>query len=251
MKHGCALALLLAVGLAVMAGGGASRAQAPPDLTGVWTDYVDPQQPNPLAGGQGGLAPGLPFTDEARRKSDAYRKLVSTSGDTPGGFCLGPGMPSLVLGGATYPMEIVQRPEQITILYELHNDVRRIYFGARNAPESDRLPFRNGYSTGRWEGDTLVVDTTHLVEQVDQRYPHSAQARVVERYHLATGAKGERVLVIDVTMTDPVFYTKPVAFQKQWMAVANGHLLPYDCAEEPWRLRLEQLERAAAGPAAR
>jgi hypothetical protein len=223
------------------------QAQSPPDLTGVWTDYVEPQQPNVLAGGQGGLAPDLPFTDEARRKSDAYRKLVGPTGDTPGGFCLGPGMPSIVLGGATYPMEIVQRPEQITILYELHNEVRRVYLGARNAPEADRLPFRNGYSSGRWEGDTLAVDTTHLVEQVDARYPHSAQARIVERYRLTTGAKGERVLVIDFELTDPLFYTKPVTGQKKWMAVPNGHLLPYDCAEEGWRQRLEELERRSAG----
>jgi len=239
--------MLMAAAAAATAGGARLVAQAPPDLTGVWTDYVDPKEPNPLAGGQGGLAPGLPFTEEARRKAEAYRKLVAPTGDTPGGYCLGPGMPSIVLGGATYPMEIVQRPEQITILYELHNDVRRIYFGARNAPESDRLPFRNGYSSGRWQGDTLVVDTTLLVEQVDARYPHSAQARVEERYHLTTGAKGERVLVIDFTMTDPGFYTKPVTGQKKWMAVPNGHLLPYDCAEEGWRQRLEQLERGGAG----
>ena len=238
--------LCCALLIAVVAGGPrASEAQRLPDLTGVWTDYVEPGQPDVLAGGQGGLAPGLPFTEEARRKSDAYRKLVAGTGDTPGGFCLGPGMPSLVLGGATYPMEIVQRPEQITILYELHNEIRRIYFGARNAPDADRLPFRNGYSSGRWEGETLIVDTTHLVEQVDARYPHSAQARVVEQYRLTTGAKGERVLVIDFTLTDPVFYTRPVTAQKKWMAVTNGHLLPYDCAEEGWRQRLEQLERAA------
>ena len=247
MKQDWAVAVLIVAGLAAIAGDALVTAQAPPDLTGVWTDYVDPQQPATGAGGQGALAPDLPFTDEARRKSDAYRALVKAGGDTPGGFCLGPGMPSIILGGATYPMEIVQRPEQITILYELHNDVRRIYFGARNTPETDRLPFRNGYSSGRWEGDTLVVETTHLVEQVDQRYPHSARARVVERYRLTAGAKGERVLVIDFTLTDPVFYTKPVTGQKQWMAVPGGHLLPYDCAEEGWRRRLEQLEEAAAG----
>jgi hypothetical protein len=54
------------------------------------------------------------------------------------------------------------------------------------------------------------------------------------------------VLVIDFEMTDPLFYTKPVTGQKKWMAVPNGHLLPYDCAEEGWRQRLEQLERGAA-----
>ena len=102
--------IVFAAFLATVAGAAPLRAQVPPDLTGVWTDYVEPQQPNALAGGQGGLAPSLPFTDEARRKSDAYRKLVSATGDTPGGFCLGPGVPSIILGGATYPMENVQRP---------------------------------------------------------------------------------------------------------------------------------------------
>jgi hypothetical protein len=236
----CAAALTAAV---TAANGALLQAQGPPDLTGVWADYVDGTQPRSTASPN----PDLPYTDEARRKVDAYRKLVQPTGDTPGGFCLGSGMPALILGGATYPLEIVQRPEQITMLYELHNDVRRIYFGARNVPAADRIPGRNGYSSGRWEGDALVVETTQLVEQVDQRFPHSAEARVVERFHLATGAKGERVLVIDMTMTDPGFYTKPVTAQKKWMAVPNGHLLPYDCAEEGWRLRLEQLEAAAAG----
>ena len=211
----------------------------------MWTDYVEPRQPAAAAGSQAAVAPGLPFTGEAQRKVDAYRKLVAATGDSPGGYCLGAGMPTIILGGATYPMEIIQRPEQITIIFELHTDVRHIYFGARNTPEADRVPFRNGYSSGRWDGDTLVVETSKLVEQVDQRYPHSAEARIVERYRLETGAKGERVLAIDFEMTDPLFYTKPVAGQKKWMAVPNGHLLPYDCAEEGWRQRLEQLERRA------
>jgi hypothetical protein len=239
MRFAAAL-VLVTVGLVPL------RAQAPPDLTGVWADYVGEPVPGGVSGGGGAPAPDLPYTADARAKVDAYRKLVGPTGDTPGGYCLGPGMPGLFMGGATYPMEIVQRPEQLTMLYELHNEVRRIYFGARNVPVPDRIPGRNGYSTGRWEGDTLVVETTQLVEQVDQRFPHSADARVVERFHLATGTKGERVLVIDMTLTDPSFYTKPVTAQKKWMAVANGHILPYDCAEEGWRLRLEQLENAAA-----
>jgi len=235
--------MLAAAAIVVVSAGAHPQAQSPPDLTGVWADYVDGPQPGSLAV----AIPDLPYTDEARRKVDAYRALVKPTGDTPGGVCLGPGMPGLILGGATYPLEIVQRPEQITMLYELHNDVRRIYFGARNVPVPDRIPGRNGYSSGRWEGDTLVVETTQLVEQVDQRFPHGAEAHVVERFHLTTGTKGERVLVIDMTMTDPRFYTKPVTAQKKWMAVPNGHILPYDCAEEGWRVRLEQLEAAAAG----
>jgi hypothetical protein len=230
--------------LAFMHEGERLGAQSRPDLTGVWTDYVDPQQPAGAGGGQA-AALDLPFTPDARRKVEAYRKLVAPTGDTPGGSCLGTGMPSVVFGGATYPMEIIQRPDQITIIYELHNDVRRLYLGGRNVPEADRLPGRNGYSSARWEGETLVVETTKLVEQVDQRYPHSDRAQVVERYQLTTGARGERVLVIDMTLTDPVFYTRPVSGQKTWVEVPNGHLLPYDCAEEGWRKRLEQLERRA------
>jgi hypothetical protein len=222
------------------------RAQDHPDLTGVWTDYVDPRQSGNASGGQAAAAVDLPLTADARRKVEAYRQLVQPTGDTPGAYCLGPGMPSVLFGGATYPMEIVHRPEQITIIYELHNDVRRLYLGSRNVPEADRLPGRNGYSAARWEGDVLIVETTKLVEQVDQRYPHSDRAQVVERYQLTKSPRGERVLVIDMTMTDPVFYTRPVTGQKKWVEVPNGHLLPYDCAEEGWRRRLDELAQRAA-----
>ena len=239
------LKALFIVAMLAVHGGEPLGAQARPDFTGVWTDYVDPQQPAGGSGGVPGTALDLPFTAEARQRVERYRTLVGPTGDTPGAYCLGPGMPALLFGGATYPMEIIHRPEQITLIYELHNDVRRLYLGNRGVPEADRLPGRNGYSAARWEGDTLVVETTNLVEQVDQRYPHSARAQVVERYHLTRGARGERVLVIDMTMTDAVFYTRPVSGQKKWVEVPNGHLLPYDCAEEGWLSRLEQLEKSA------
>jgi hypothetical protein len=154
-------------------------------------------------------------------------------------------MPGSMLGSGGYPMEIHQRPEQIMIVYEAHNEVRRVYLGDRIVPEADRLPGRNGYSNGRWEGNTLVVETSNLVEQVDQRYAHSAKARIVERYHLEKGVKGETVLVAEMTMTDPEFYTAPVTMTKKWAKVPNGHLLPYECAEENWIKHLEQLEKKA------
>jgi len=215
-----------------------------PDFTGVWTNYVEPGQGRGGGGGRGGGAE-LPLTPEAQKKVAAYRALVQPTGDTPGGFCLGTGMPGSMLGSGGYPMEIIQRPNQIMIVYEAHNEVRRVYLGDRIVPEADRLPGRNGHSTGRWEGDTLVVETGHLVEQVDQRYAHSDRAKIVERYRLTKGAKGERVLVAEMTMTDPVFYTQPLKAEKKWAEVPNGHLLPYECAEEGWRIHLEQLEEKA------
>ena len=81
--------------------------------------------------------------------------------------------------------------------------------------------------------------------QVDQRYAHSDKARITERYHLTKAANGGRVLVAEMTMTDPAFYTQTVKAEKKWAELPNGHLLPYECAEEGWHIRLEQLEKKA------
>jgi hypothetical protein len=236
-----------AIGMFVWSGSAATGAQDQrPDFTGVWTTYTEPAAGR--AGGPGGgrgAQPDLPMTTDARKKVAEYQALVQPTGDTPGGFCLGTGMPGSMLGSGGYPMEIIQRPNQITIIYEAHNEVRRVYLGDRIVAEGDRLPGRNGHSTGRWEGDTLVVETTNLIEQVDQRYAHSDKARIVERYRMTKGPKGERVLVNEMTMTDPVFYTQPIKAEKKWAEVANGHLLPYECAEEAWNIHLEQLAEKA------
>lgn len=238
-----ALRLVGVTGVLACLGFGITAAAQQPDLTGVWTTYNEPGQ---AAGGRG-AGPALPLNDVARQKIARYRALVEPTGDTPGGFCLGTGMPGSMLGSGGYPMEIHQRPEQIIIVYEAHNEIRRVYLGNRIVPPTDRLPGRNGHSSGRWEGETLVVETTHLVEQVDQRYAHSDEARIVERYHLEKGTGGQTVLVAEMTMTDPAFYTAPFTTVKKWALVPNGHLLPYECAEEAWLKHLEQLEKKAGG----
>jgi hypothetical protein len=243
MRHGSRSALSIvatSASLCLLLVAGEAVAQQP-DFTGVWTSYNEPGQ----APGRRGAGPALPLNEVARQKVARYQALVSPTGDTPGGYCLGTGMPGSMLGSGGYPMEIHQRPEQIMIVYEAHNEIRRVYLGNRIVPDADRLPGRNGHSSGRWEGNTLVVETTHLVEQVDQRYAHSDQARIVERYHLEKGAGGQTVLVAEMTMTDPVFYTAPFTAVKKWALVPNGHLLPYECAEENWLKRLDELEKNA------
>jgi hypothetical protein len=246
MQQGSRAALRLAAATGVIVCVGFAMADVSaqqPDFTGVWTTYNEPGQ----APGGRGAGPALPLNDAAKQKVARYRAMVEPTGDTPGGYCLGTGMPGSMLGSGGYPMEIHQRPEQIIIVYEAHNEIRRVYLGSRIVPNADRLPGRNGHSTGRWEGNTLVVETTHLVEQVDQRYPHSDQARIVERYHLEKGAAGATVLVAEMTMTDPAFYTTPFTTVKKWALVPNGHLLPYECAEENWLKHLDELEKNAGG----
>lgn len=231
------VATLVAVPLA-----GAAAEAVPPDLTGVWTSADGAGRRSATT-----TPPELPLRAEARRRHEAFNAIVAPTGDTPGGVCLGAGMPAAMLGAGGYPMEIIQRPEQVTIIYELHGETRRVYFGARNAAEADRVPGRNGYSSGRWEDGVLVVETNNLVEQLDQRTtPHSDQATIVERYHLdGTDEQGRRILVGEMTMTDPVFYTGPVVFTRRWAQVPNGRLLPYECSEEFWRDRVDMLAEKA------
>lgn len=246
MRQGFHVAVACAAFVSLFAGLAAAQQPAGerPDFTGVWTSYTEPGQGGRgRGGGRGGG--GLPLTEEAQKKVAAYRALVGPTSDTPGGYCLGTGMPGSMLGSGGYPMEIHQRPEQLVIVYEAHSEIRRVYLGDRIVRPEDRIPSRNGTSSGRWEGDTLVVETTHLREQVDQQYAHSADARIIERYQLTTGVKGEQVLVAEMTMTDPAFYTEPVTTVKRWARVPNGHLLPYECNEEGWMKRLDELGKKA------
>jgi hypothetical protein len=211
-----------------------------PDLSGVWGPYVEPGKP---PAGRRGMQPELPFTAEGRKRVDAYRALIGDSGDNPGAHCLGYGMPQSMLFSGGYPMEIIQRPEQITVIYEAHAEIRRLYFKDKVIPEPDRLPGRNGYSVARWEGDALVVETGSLKEQEDQTYAHSDQAHILEKYQVATDARGARVLSVEMTLTDPVFYQKPVSVTKKWTFDPKGILLPYECNEEVWLDHLEELKK--------
>jgi hypothetical protein len=214
-----------------------------PDFSGVWTWFgsgagrADPSSTWPKE---------PPFTREAQDKVAEYRGLVASTGDTPGGHCVGTGMPGSMLGSGGYPMEVIQRPEQITVIYEAHTEIRRIYIDGPRIEPNDQVPSRNGYSTGRWDGDTLVVETAFLKEAVDQNAAHSDQATIVERYRLAKGEKGEKVLTAELTMTDPRFYTRPVTVTKKWRPLENGRMMLYECSEPEWEDHLEALRKAAA-----
>ena len=229
--------LLATAGLALLALEPLAAQTATPDLTGVWTTYRGGGGP----GGFGGPRVQPQLTPEGQAKSDRYREVTAGTNYTPGGYCVGGGMPSSMLGSGGYPMEIIQRPEQITIVYEAHNEIRRVYFGERVPEPASVFPERNGRSVGRWEGDTLVVETDRLVEQVDTQYPHSEEAKIVERYRLSTEADGRQVLTAALTMTDPKFLKEPFTVEKKWQAVPNGRLLTYECSEPTWLDLLDRL----------
>jgi hypothetical protein len=164
-------------------------------------------------------------------------------GDTPGGHCLGTGMPGSMLGSGGYRAAREHHPHRVR---GARGDSP--YLSHRRREPRGLFPDRNGYSVGRWEGDKLIVETTHLKEAVDQsRYPHGENAKIVEEYSLEVAADGTKVLTAHMTMTDPDFYTKPVAAEKKWQFLPGVRLLPYECNEPEWEDHLERLREQQAG----
>ena len=219
-----------------------------PDFTGVWGNYV---APGGRGGGIGGAGGGRgrgggganTLTPLAQEKVDAYRAVTANTNHSPGAYCVGSGMPASMSGSGGYPMEILQNPRQINVTYEAHKEIRRIYIGDHGFDPAGIFHERNGFSVGRWEGDTLVVEVTHLTEQVDTSAPHSEEARIVERYTLSM-ENGRRVLTNEWTMTDPLFLTAPMTGTKRWTEMVGGRLLNYECSEPQW---YDIVERLLAG----
>jgi hypothetical protein len=222
-----------------------------PDLTGIWTASRDGSGGPAMENFAATFNDTASFTPEAKAKIAEYRALVDAAGDSPGAHCVGTGVPGALLLGGGYPMEFIQRPEQITIIYEAHTEVRRIYMAGPRVDAADLIPSRDGYSVGHWDGDTLVVETTGLKESVDQVTAHSEDAKVVERYWLGKdGESGRRILNGEVAIIDPAFYTKPATFTRRWTTLVNGRMMVYDCTEPAWEDHLDMLrQQSQAAPA--
>lgn len=140
-------------------------------------------------------------------------------------------MPSLALGGADYPVEIIVTPEQVTLLMELHQQNRRIFMDVDELPERI-FPQRNGYSTGRWDGDTLIVETRAIRAITFGSVPHSDQVQVMERWNVIDDGDS---LVNELTITDPVMYAEPIVLRQYYTRAPSGtRMLEYECTEGMW-----------------
>jgi hypothetical protein len=222
--------------------GAAGFAAEPPDFSGTWTTFRG-------AGGAGsfrGTGDQPVLTEHAQAAREDFVSLTQGTNYSSGNACVGYGMPASVLGSGGYPMEIIQRPEQLFVIYEAHNEIRRIYLGDEASDPENFFPERNGYSTAHWEGDRLVVETTRLKTQVDSRYPHSDQAVIHEVYYLGEPLDdGTRVLVNELTMTDPEWLEEPFTTTKRWQEMSDYHVLTYECSEPKWLDEMEQLYEEA------
>lgn len=219
-----------------------ARPTSPPDLTGIWTLDANGRAGASL-NGVGDFEKTAPFTEEARAKLAEYHSLVDATGDTPGAHCVPHGMPLAVFLGGGYPVEFIQRPEQLTIIYETHNEVRRVFLDARQIDPKDLLPSRGGTSWGHWEGNTLVVETIGLKESIDQPTAHGGNARIIERYTPLESRDGLRRLAVEVTIEDPEFYTSPPTLKREYTQLREGRMLDYDCTEPDWEDHLDMLRQ--------
>jgi hypothetical protein len=185
---------------------------APVDLSGIW-------KPAP---GVDIRKYSMDLTDEAKAWHAGYLMHY----DQPNVRCISPGITAMVAWGG-YPFEVLESDKQVTFLYEVDSEVRRIFLDGREAPEF-YPPSGMGYSTGRWEGSELVIETTHLVANVrDFRgEPISEQAMLEEVYTLSDDGQ---TLSAVITLHDPDNYERPPVRRRAWTRRTDMEIYPYEC----------------------
>jgi hypothetical protein len=218
-----------------------------PDLSGVW--HV---QPTPLAemkrlfGDRADAidVPGMELDTiskyglnilqdfkpaEAPLQPAALETMRQRSGsDLTSARCLPFGMPLNSM--LSEPMKILQSPRLIAILYEADDKYRQIYTDGRTLPKEFEQPAWNGYSVGKWERDTLVVETAGFNDKSSLDligHPHSEALRVVERYHRRDFGH----LDVDMTFDDPQMYTKPFSIKLTYELWADSDIFEFICNE--------------------
>jgi hypothetical protein len=158
-----------------------------------------------------------------------YRERQDNLGkDDPEGFCLPAGFPRV--NAVPFPQKIIQTPNIIVILYETRTTFRQIFLDSHHTLPTDPQPAWMGYSKGRWDGDTLVVETRGFNGRTwldDAGHPQSAEMKVTERVRRPSFGQ----LVVDITIEDPVAYAKPWTVRQAFQLVADGELIEYICNE--------------------
>jgi hypothetical protein len=215
-----------------------------PDLSGIWENFrkpgdapvrsvnaqffndLPPTLINEFRDIGAGVAGGLPFQPWAA----ALRKqrMDDQSKDNPDAHCLPLGL--MQLHTHVDPRRIVQTPSLVAILYEANYGLRQILMDGRPAPANDPQPWWYGYSRGRWDGDTLIVDTTNFRDGgwLDiNGSPLTDAAKMTERFRRPNYG----TLTIEVTVDDPKAYTKPWTVTLTQRLMVDDEMIEFICLE--------------------
>jgi hypothetical protein len=215
-----------------------------PDLSGIWE--ADPATPEELrrffADGTNNLGETPPSRyfmnilsdfkpeDSPLRPSAAQvfqQHRAGLAKDISGTRCLPFGVP--LMDAAPHPYKIIETPGVVLMLYEQNMDFRQIFVDGRKHPE-DTQPSWLGYSIGKWDGDSLVVDTVGFNDRswLDAfGHPHSEEMRVTERFHRRDFGHMD----IQITVDDPKTYTKPFTINLGQHLLPDTDLIEHFCAE--------------------
>ena len=209
-------------------------ADGKPDLSGIWMSRLSgqnvPGRP-PLAsfGNAGiGIQGDLPFQPWAAALQK--KRAAENSKENPDGLCLPESLLQLHLD--PQPLKVVQTPAAIYIIYETNYGLRTIFMDGRSLPpQGQPQPFWYGYSVGRWDGDTLVVETNNYRGDgwLDARgSPITEAATFTERFRRINYGQ----LDIEFTLDDPKAYTRPFTVRIDQRLMADGsELIEYICHE--------------------
>jgi hypothetical protein len=197
-------------------------ADGKPDLSGLWALSAGP-------GNTANVAASLGSKDIQPWADEVYKRRLGDFGkDDPWTAQCLPAGPREILSGGGGPARILQTPKVIAILYE-DLTYRQIFLDGRALPK-DPNPAFMGYSTGHWDGDTLVVESTGFNDRtwLDMGgHPHTESLRTTERYRRTNFGHMD----VQVTFEDPKAYNKPWTISYAVNFAPDTEMLESVCAE--------------------
>jgi hypothetical protein len=212
-----------------------------PDLSGIWDRGTAPGAPvvAPTAFGVPPAPGPRPFQNLPSLFPDGLplqpwaaelrkQRLAENSKDHPDAHCLP--LHPVQLHFHPQPRKIVQTPGLVLIIYEANGGLRQIFTDGRPLPSSDPQPWWFGYSTGKWDGDTLVVESSGFRDLMwldEEGTPFTGAGRITERFRRVSYG----TLEIEVTVNDPKTFTKPWTVKLNQRLMPDTELIEFVCAE--------------------
>lgn len=218
----------------------AAPAVAEPDLTGFWNlafdegeppaDMVAKLPPNTVILKDTGVVEfpedeygGLKLKPETLARAQAWKPDDDLALSR---VCLAPSIIYAIQG--PFPFEVYQTPQLIVFKYEYFDQTRLVFMDGRDHPPADAPHSKMGHSIGHWEGDELVIDTTHIAASTitNNGLDHSDQIHMVERYRLSPDGKQ---IFATQWFEDPATLENNGARYIQWEKHPGQYVYPYEC----------------------